>query len=113
MIDLRVQHTADAFQHLDPGVAEVRARMFGPDMIDECPNLRRSHLAEETAIMDMLMLMRRALLFVHFQPSLSSTVNILFCSDARVGMSAAIDVGNPMCRRSVPISTTSSSPFLN
>jgi len=29
------------------------------------------------------------------------------------GERPAIEVGNPMCRRSVPISTTSSSPFLN
>ena len=32
---------------------------------------------------------------------------------ARAGMSEAIEVGSPMWRRKVPISTTSSSPFLN
>ena len=47
-----------------------------------------------------------ALLHLHGQ---NSILQLCACS----GESAAIDVGRPMCRRSVPISTTSSSPFLN
>ena len=54
--------------------------------------------------------------FVFFRPSqlsFISTVNILFSNFARSGERPAMEVGKPMWRRSVPISTTSSSPFLN
>jgi hypothetical protein len=119
MLDARVQHTPHPFEHFDTGAAEMLAGVFRPDMIEEGLDLGRCDVAKETAVgMPRRAMLRRALLFVHItflsdQPSFISTVNILFCNEARVGVRAAMEVGNPMWRRNVPISTTSSSPFLN
>ena len=58
-------------------------------------------------------LARRSGLLLAHDASFNSTVRIPSSSRARPGSNRAIDVGSPMCRRSVPIWTTSSSPFLN
>src|ERR1044071_5104137 len=54
---------------------------------------------------------RSGLLF-HNHLSFNSTVKTLFSNLAGLGDSVAMDMGSPMWRRRVPISTTSSSPFL-
>ena len=121
VLDARIQHASHPFEHFDTGVAEMLARVWGPDVIEESLDLGRCDIAEKTAVgvPGRAVLVSGALLFVHFQfpfdrqGSFISTVNILFCNEARVGVSAAMEVGSPMWRRNVPISTTSSSPFLN
>ena len=65
-----------------------------PDVIEKRFDLRRGDVAEEAA--GPVHADARALLFVHIQPSFISTVNILFCNEARVGVSAAMEVGSPM-----------------
>ncbi len=84
-----------------------------PDVIHQRLDLRRRRRRRRSSLAHAARMLSGALLFVHCQPSFISTVNILFCNEARVGVSAAMEVGSPMWRRSVPISTTSSSPFLN
>src|ERR1700733_11498377 len=115
MVNSSVQHTPHPLQHFEASVAEMLARVLRPNVIYECLDLWRGYVTEEATVG---ILVRRALLFVHItflstQASFISTVNILFCNEARVGVSAAMDVGSPIWRRSVPICTTSSSPFLN
>ena len=67
-------------------------------MIEKRLDLRRRNFAEKAPGMRVRVLVARRLLFVHksSQASLISTVNILFCNEARVGVSAAIEVGSPM-----------------
>src|SRR5208283_4987326 len=101
----------DALQELHARRAEVIACLGRPQLFQE----RHRHVAHEAAVPGSLCACAGGLVvaFSHLQLSFISTVRIRFSSLARVGARPAIEVGRPMCRRSVPISTTSSSPFLN
>src|ERR1700685_336202 len=102
VLDARVQHAAHPLEHFDAGVAEMLARVFRPNMIEKGLDLGPRDVAKEAAVgMPGIAVLCRTLFFVHItflsnQASFISTVNILFCSDARVGVSAAMEVGSPM-----------------
>src|ERR1039458_673473 len=106
-----VDQAADALQKLDPRGAEVIACVSRPQLFQK----RHRHVAHEAAVSGGLCALAGGLVvaFSHLQLSFISTVRIRFSSLARVGAKPAMEVGRPMCRRSVPISTTNSSPFLN
>ena len=50
MVDARIQHASHAFQHFDPSVSKMLARVLRPDVIQERFNLRRGDVAEEAAV---------------------------------------------------------------
>src|SRR5262249_38497987 len=106
--DAVVDEAADAFQELDPGVAEMVARGVRPHPLQN----RDRRSAKKAAGVGRR---RRGRIggFFHFQLSFISTVRTLFSNLARLGERPAIEVGRPMWRRSVPTCTTNSSPFLN
>src|ERR1035438_6091696 len=103
-IDLFVDQAAQSFPEFHTGIVEVIFRRLGPAGPERIRNPRAGAMAEAT--------FTRLLLFTH-TISLISTVRIFFSNRAFDGVSEAMLVGSPMCRRRVPISTTSSSPFLN
>src|ERR1035437_282217 len=105
VFDAVVNEASHAFQKLHVRVSEVPAAGLRPALLDH-----RQNAAKKAAGV------RRpgvgGFLLFHIHVSFISTVRILFSNVARLGERAAIESGRPMCRRSVPISTTSSSPFL-
>src|ERR1700679_1156353 len=106
-----VDQTADALQKLDARVAEVIVRRSGPQMFQHGD---RGVADKTSALMGALVMgMPCTSRLFHNQISFISTVRTLLSNLARLGERPAIETGKPMCRRSVPISTTSSSPFLN
>jgi hypothetical protein len=61
VFDARVQHAPHTLEHFDSGVTKMVARVFRPDVIQECLDLGAGDVAEETAVR----VLRGALLFVH------------------------------------------------
>src|SRR5580658_434892 len=111
MRDAVVDQAADALQKLDARVAEVIVGGFGPQTFQHGD---RGGADKTSGLMGALLLrMPCASLLFHSQLSFISTVNIRLSNLARLGERPAMETGRPICRRSVPISTTSSSPFLN
>src|ERR1700749_1552031 len=102
MVDAVVNNTPQALQKFTARIAEMIPGGVVPDLLRE----RDRGGTEETVAAGFRLL-------VHNQLSFISTVNTLFSNFARPGERAASEVGNPTCRRRVPICTTSSSPFLN
>src|SRR5580658_6919893 len=116
MRDAVVDQAADALQKLDARVAEVIVSGFGPQALqhwDRGGADKTSGLMATLLMGALLMSRPRASLLFHSQLSFISTVSTRLSNLARLGERPAIETGKPMCRRSVPISTTSSSPFLN
>ena len=103
-----VDQAADPLQKLDARVTEVIVGGFGPQALQH----GNRGGADETSRLMGVGLASPCMLF-HGQLSFISTVRTWFSNLARLGERPAMETGRPMCRRSVPISTTSSSPFLN
>src|ERR1700751_2484633 len=111
VLDAAVNDGANPLQELDPGVGEVSAHL-GRNT-EGFLELADNFAAQAALLIERWRrVLRSCLLFAHCA-SFISTVRIRFSSRARVGTSVVIERGRPMWRRSVPISTTSSSPFLN
>src|SRR5579862_2490453 len=110
-LDAVINHRANPLEELDAGICEVFSNVFRDAK-------RLAELVQDLPAQAALLtgafacLLPRCFLCAHCA-SFISTVSSRFSSFAPAGTSVAIDRGKPMWRRSVPTSTTSSSPFLN
>src|ERR1017187_2278320 len=105
VVDAVVDEASHAFQKLHARVLEVPAAGLRQTLLDHRQDSTKQAAGVRRPCVG-------GLLLFHIHVSFISTVRILFSNVARLGERAAIETGRPMCRRSVPISTTSSSPFL-
>src|SRR5438445_2735355 len=111
VLDAAVDDGANPFQELDPGIGEVFPHLGRHT--EGFPELVHKFAAQAALLNKRLgRILLSCFLFAHCA-SFISTVRIRFSSRARAGISVAIERGMPIWRRSVPTSTTSSSPFLN
>src|SRR5258708_3657826 len=109
MFDARVQERPKTFKDFHAGRLEMTARFFGGTEPPENVTQGRACALTETRITDGFW----GFLFIIHTGSCSSTTNVPSSKRARTGDRPAMDCGKPTCRRTVPTSITSSSPFLN
>src|SRR5271165_2873801 len=111
VLDAAVDDGANPLQEFDSRVREVFSHLGRH--IEGLPEVVHNFAAQTALLHNRLgRILLSCILFLHCA-SFISTVSIRFSSRARAGTSAAIERGRPIWRRSVPTSTTSSSPFLN